>query len=130
MSQGAHEEKGKLFLGGLNMETTASSLKEYFSQYGTLKENMVKFDQNGKSRGFGFITYEDPAVADKVLADKDTPGHYVDKKKVDVKKAFSMNSHPRTKKIFVGGVPPTFDKEKLEDYFKVFGEVRMYINMK
>ena len=49
---------------------------------------------------------------------------------VDVKKAFSMNSHPRTKKIFVGGVPPTFDKEKLEDYFKVFGEVRMYINMK
>ena len=45
---------------------------------------MVKFDQNGKSRGFGFITYEDPAVADKVLADKDTPGHYVDKKKVDL----------------------------------------------
>lgn len=29
----------------------------------------------------------------------------------------------RTKKIFVGGVPTEMEKEKLEEYFKQFGDV-------
>uniref|UniRef100_A0A8C6WTL0 RRM domain-containing protein n=1 Tax=Neogobius melanostomus TaxID=47308 RepID=A0A8C6WTL0_9GOBI len=50
---------GKLFVGGLSCETKEDSLEEAFGQFGTVKKvNVVKDQHTGKSRGFGFIRYE------------------------------------------------------------------------
>uniref|UniRef100_A0A493SYJ7 RRM domain-containing protein n=1 Tax=Anas platyrhynchos platyrhynchos TaxID=8840 RepID=A0A493SYJ7_ANAPP len=46
-----------------------AGLREYFSQFGEVKECLVMRDPLTKrSRGFGFVTFMDQAGVDKVLA--------------------------------------------------------------
>ncbi|MBN1433899.1 RNA-binding protein [Candidatus Fermentibacterales bacterium] len=49
----------KLFVGGLSWGTTDESLREAFSEFGEIREARVIKDRNsGRSRGFGFVTFE------------------------------------------------------------------------
>lgn len=53
-----------LFVGGLSWETEERELKAAFASFGALKEATVVIDRNtGRSRGFGFVTFENPADA-------------------------------------------------------------------
>jgi len=46
----------KLYVGGLSYSTTSESLKQYFSQCGTVESATVITDRfSGQSRGFGFV---------------------------------------------------------------------------
>ncbi|XP_044272000.1 RNA-binding protein Musashi homolog Rbp6 isoform X8 [Tribolium madens] len=75
-------------------------------------------------RGFGFITFTDPASVDKVLAQGT---HELDGKKIDPKVAFPRRAHPkmvtRTKKIFVGGLSAPTTLEDVKSYFEQFGPI-------
>lgn len=44
-------------------------LKKYFEQYGTVISARVMMDENGKSRGFGFVNFEKPDEAEKSVED-------------------------------------------------------------
>ncbi|MBI4616178.1 MAG: RNA-binding protein [Planctomycetes bacterium] len=49
----------KLFVGGLSYSTTADGLKEAFEKYGAVSEATVVTDrETGRSRGFGFVSFE------------------------------------------------------------------------
>lgn len=50
-----------VFVGGLPFELTEGDVICVFSQYGEVAEiNLVRDRETGKSRGFGFVKYEDP----------------------------------------------------------------------
>jgi RNA recognition motif-containing protein len=54
----------KLFVGGLSWETTGEDLRQAFSKFGNVTEATVIADRGtGRSRGFGFVSYESPAEA-------------------------------------------------------------------
>lgn len=58
----------KLFVGGLSWETTQDNLQRYFSRYGEVIDCVVmKNAESGRSRGFGFVTFADPANVNVVL---------------------------------------------------------------
>ncbi|KAJ4965386.1 hypothetical protein NE237_017235 [Protea cynaroides] len=109
-------------------------------------------DKNtGSARGFGFVLFSDPSVADKVLQDK----HVILGRTVEVKKAVPrgdqhqhqhqhQHHHPhqqqnkgssrnssnggtdnqfRTKKIFVGGLSSSLTEEEFKSYFEKFGRI-------
>ena len=62
---------GKLFIGGISWDTDEERLKEYFGKYGEVVEAMIMRDRvTGRARGFGFIIFADPAVAERVIMDK------------------------------------------------------------
>ncbi|XP_063221968.1 RNA-binding protein Musashi homolog 2 isoform X2 [Bacillus rossius redtenbacheri] len=139
-------DPGKMFIGGLSWQTSPESLREYFSKYGEITEVMVMKDPTTRrsshrdgmelwlpdsaanatfaSRGFGFITFADPASVDKVLAQG---AHELDGKKIDPKVAFPRRAHPkmvtRTKKIFVGGLSAPTTLEDVKNYFEQFGPI-------
>jgi len=47
----------------------AASMLKYFSRYGEVIDCVVmKNPATGKSRGFGFVTFKDPACVDTVLS--------------------------------------------------------------
>uniref|UniRef100_A0A8D0EGU5 RNA-binding protein Musashi homolog 1 n=1 Tax=Strix occidentalis caurina TaxID=311401 RepID=A0A8D0EGU5_STROC len=100
-------------------------LREYFSQFGEVKECLVMRDPLTKrSRGFGFVTFMDQAGVDKVLAQS---RHELDSKTIDPKVAFPRRAQPkmvtRTKKIFVGGLSVNTTVEDVKQYFEQFGKV-------
>nr|XP_012612027.1 RNA-binding protein Musashi homolog 2 isoform X2 [Microcebus murinus] len=150
----SQHDPGKMFIGGLSWQTSPDSLRDYFSKFGEIRECMVMRDPTTKrSRGFGFVTFADPASVDKVLGQ---PHHELDSKtcfifsiapdsfqllaaplmgpssvtppnKIDPKVAFPRRAQPkmvtRTKKIFVGGLSANTVVEDVKQYFEQFGKV-------
>eukprot|EP00331_Platyophrya_macrostoma_P005932 CAMPEP_0176424420 /NCGR_PEP_ID=MMETSP0127-20121128/10828_1 /TAXON_ID=938130 /ORGANISM="Platyophrya macrostoma, Strain WH" /LENGTH=409 /DNA_ID=CAMNT_0017805477 /DNA_START=247 /DNA_END=1476 /DNA_ORIENTATION=- len=59
----------KLFVGGLTQTTTEESFKEYFEQFGKIEDWVIMVDKaTGKSRGFGFITFESEDSVEMAVA--------------------------------------------------------------
>ncbi|CAO2821581.1 unnamed protein product [Amaranthus hypochondriacus] len=130
-------DQGKLFVGGISWETDEEKLKEYFGQYGDVYQaNIMRDKTTGRPRGFGFVLFSDPSVVDRVLQDK----HTIDGRTVEAKRAMSREDQQnsgrgnnggrdvgggniRTKKIFVGGLPPTLTDEGFRQYFETYGSV-------
>jgi len=127
-NEAAHDP-GKMFIGGLSWQTAPEGLREYFSKFGEISEVMVMKDPTTRrSRGFGFVTFADPASVEKVLANGP---HELDGKKIDPKIAFPKRAHPemvtRTKKVFVGGLSAPTTLEDVKNYFQQFGRVSINI---
>ncbi|KAG0480928.1 hypothetical protein HPP92_011786 [Vanilla planifolia] len=62
----------KLFVGGLSYGTDDMSLKEAFNCFGNVIEATVITDRDtGRSRGFGFVSFEDPECAKSALSSMD-----------------------------------------------------------
>lgn len=72
---------GKLFIGGISWDTNEDRLREYFSNYGEVVEAVIMKDRTtGRARGFGFVVFADPAVAEQVVMEK----HLIDGRMVAI----------------------------------------------
>lgn len=116
----------KIFVGGLSRDTGDDELRDYFSNFGTVVECMVKRDPNsGQSRGFGFVSFKDASSVDQVLSEHT---HTLQGKKIDPKRAQARNAPggPEVcRKIFVGGLDPNLAEDKIRDYFGQFGKIAL-----
>ncbi|MCH9686184.1 MAG: RNA-binding protein [Deltaproteobacteria bacterium] len=62
----------KLFVGGLAWATDDASLAKAFEEFGPVAEAKVITDrETGRSRGFGFVTYNEDADAEKAIKELD-----------------------------------------------------------
>ncbi|ODA80377.1 hypothetical protein RJ55_03335 [Drechmeria coniospora] len=114
------KDDGKMFIGGLNWETTDESLRDYFSQFGEVVECTVMRDSStGRSRGFGFLTFKDAKTVNIVMVKE----HFLDGKIIDPKRAIPRDEQEKTSKIFVGGVSQETTDQEFRDYFAQFGRV-------
>jgi len=60
-------------------------MEEYFERFGPVEECVVKIEKDShRSRGFGFIIFEDTSSAEAVLSHLD---HVLDGKRIDCKLA-------------------------------------------
>jgi RNA recognition motif-containing protein len=119
-SVGANEDENddrKIFVGGLHWETTVQQMKEYFETWGTVKSASIKVDNQGISRGFGFVLFETVDSVDKVLAQE---SHALNSKRIEAKRA---NGRERGRKIFVGGFAPELTEKEIRAHFEQFGEI-------
>nr|CCA20211.1 conserved unknown protein putative [Albugo laibachii Nc14] len=139
---GAQKQPGKLFIGGVSWETTEETLRDHFGKYGPLTDAALMKDKfSGQPRGFGFVTFADVAVLDRVLEES----HTIDGRTVEVKRAIprdktasgpsdvrSSGAHGRgnsggviteSKKVFVGGLPPSVTEQDFRRYFEEFGRI-------
>ena len=59
----------KLFVGSLSWGVNDDSLRDAFSVHGEISEAVViSYRDTGRSRGFGFVTFEDDDATDKAVA--------------------------------------------------------------
>ena len=76
----------KLFVGSLPWAVDDQKLHEIFSQFGTVSSATVLKDrETGRSRGFGFVEFEDGAAADEAI--KQLNGSDMDGRKIVVNEA-------------------------------------------
>ncbi|CAN1242561.1 Heterogeneous nuclear ribonucleoprotein 27C, partial [Linum perenne] len=114
----------KIFIGGLSKITSYETFNEHFGKYGEITDSVIMKDRyTGQPRGFGFITYADPSVVDKVMEDL----HIICEKQVEIKRTIPKGSaHTKdfkTKKIFVGGIPSSVTEDDLQEFFSKYGRV-------
>ena len=84
----------KMFIGGLHLQTTTDTLKEFFGHWGTITDAIVMRDPGTKrSRGFGFVTYDDPQAVDDCLSAKP---HNIDGREVEAKRAVPREENSPT----------------------------------
>ncbi|XP_014256234.1 RNA-binding protein Musashi homolog 2-like isoform X2 [Cimex lectularius] len=75
----------KIFVGGVSQDTSSDEVKAYFSQFGKVEETVMLMDQQTKRhRGFGFVTFENEDVVDRIC---EIHFHTIKNKKVECKKA-------------------------------------------
>ena len=71
----------KLFVGGLPFATTDDELRELFAAHGTVASaTVVKDRDNGRSRGYGFVEFEDDdegKAAEKALNGTEVGGRTI-----------------------------------------------------
>ncbi|KAH8831125.1 hnRNP A1-gamma isoform [Flagelloscypha sp. PMI_526] len=91
----------------------------YMSQFGKVDALTVMRDPSGTSRGFAFMTFEDPSVLDIVLSKT----HHLDGKLIDPKRAIPREEHLRNTRYFVGGLASATTPETMKSFFAAFGKV-------
>jgi len=95
----------KLFVGGLAWATTAETLKEAFEAFGTVTESAVVSDrETGRSRGFGFVAFENDAEGRKAMESME--GAVLDGRNIRVSEATQREGGdrpPRREGGFGGG---------------------------
>ena len=61
----------KIYVGNLDYSVTEQQLRAFFAAFGEVSDAHIPIDFHTKtSRGFGFVEFEQDAVAKKILADK------------------------------------------------------------
>ena len=131
------EQERKLFVGGFNKVTTdEDQLKSFFEHYGSIIDCNILRDADKRSRGFGFLLFEDAATVDKIMRAKKSGINFCldGQHHIEVKRALPKGSRePRGdttsrsggsyQKIFVGGLPNTITEDELRHYFESYGRV-------
>ncbi|KAH8247854.1 hypothetical protein KR038_010950, partial [Drosophila bunnanda] len=97
----ANAKTSKIFLGGLKDCHDEKSICEYFSQFGKIAHVKLLLDrETGRMRGFGFLEFENPACAERALAQSK---HSINLHTVEVKKSTQKPDTANRGRFAVGG---------------------------
>lgn len=128
-----------VFVKNLAPEYTEEELTKLFEPYGPITSLYLEKDQEGKSRGFGFINFnnhDDAVKAVEELNDKDINGQpiYVGRaqkkreRMEELKKQYESTRLEKLSKyqgvnLFIKNLDDSITSEKLEEEFKPFGTI-------
>lgn len=127
------DQNRKIFLGGLSYHTTDETLRKFCSRFGSFTDCLVMRTSEGKSRGFGFVTYETEQSVEEFMRARP---HTIDSRQIDPKRAMPREdqnrseAHLTVKKLFVAGLRDGIDENVLREYFGRFGTVTEVLSMK
>nr|XP_043616404.1 polyadenylate-binding protein 2-like [Erigeron canadensis] len=124
-----------LYVKNLDESFTESSLKERFSEYGEVTSAVIMNDEQGTSRGFGFVNFESHENAAKAI--EALNGTQIGTKKWFVGKAMMkaqrdaslgrahQEETPKVSNLFVRNLATSVTEKDLKEVFGAFGIVTL-----
>jgi polyadenylate-binding protein len=109
-----------IFVRRIPKELSPSQLEEHFSRYGDIKSLKISLDADHKSRGYGFVCFQDPTSAAKALeaegsADSNQVIRYQPRDKRDFRKIYNN--------IYAKNFPDEYTEENVVTLFSQFGRI-------
>ncbi|TFY58728.1 hypothetical protein EVJ58_g6237 [Rhodofomes roseus] len=102
-----------------SLQDASEGLRKYFSEFGEVEDCTILRDQEGRSRGFAFLTFKEPSSVNAVMVRE----HVLDGKAIDPKRAIPREEHLRNTRYFVGGLSHTTTSDTMRVFFSTFGKV-------
>ena len=62
-----HNDEFTVYVGNLTFRTTEMQLGRHFEKYGEIKDVRIVEDERERSRGFGYVEFEDLATVERAL---------------------------------------------------------------
>ncbi|KAI9165758.1 hypothetical protein LWI28_019902 [Acer negundo] len=128
-----------VYVKNLSDSTTEDDLKKAFGEYGTITSSVVMRDVDGKSKGFGFVNFEDPDDAARSVEALngykfDDKEWYVGKaqkkyeREMELKGRFEQSLKETADKfeglnLYVKNLDDSFTDDKLKELFSEFGTI-------
>jgi len=136
-------EKAKYFtnvyIKNFGDELNDEKLYEIFSQYGKITSHRIMSSDEGKSRGFGFVCYEDPDAAEKACDEmhaKEMNGKILfvgraqkrNERQTELRRKFEQMKIERLNRyqgvnLYVKNLDDTIDDERLRKEFAPYGTI-------
>ena len=121
--------KNNIFIRGIPKTTTPREVYEYFMQFGDIFSCKVPEDEQGKHKGYGYITYYSNEDAEKAL--KETKGKKIfDSLNVEIEhfqkkneRMINNNNENNNHKIFINNLPEKYTIAELNSLCKEYGNV-------
>lgn len=129
-----------VYVKNLHESVLEDKLREVFEKYGTLTSVVVMKDAEGKSKGFGFVCFEDTEAASKAVEELDGYSAIEDKawivcraqkkaeREAELKAKFDAERRERMEKmaganLYIKNLEDTVDDAKLRELFQEFGTI-------
>ncbi|CAF1463916.1 unnamed protein product [Adineta steineri] len=118
---------GNVFIKNLDKNIDNKSLYDTFSAFGNILSCKIMTDENGQSKGFGFVHFETQEAADNAI--NKVNGMLLADKKVYVGRFISRNQRNdgggqrKFTNIFVKNFGDQLDEEKLRELFSKHGKI-------
>ena len=121
--------KNNIFIKGIPKTTTPREVYEYFMQFGDIFSCKVPEDEQGKHKGYGYITYYSNEDAEKAL--KETKGKKIfDSLNVEIEhfqkkneRMINNNNENNNHKIYINNLPEKYTIAELNSLCKEYGNV-------
>jgi len=124
----------EIYVGNLPWRADDHYLGEFFSQYGEVESARVPMNEEGRSKGFGFVKFFSSEDCAKVLSENEITmeGRTIrvnpssssrnPTKRVENRREFNQ-TNPQTNTLFVGGLSYYSTEETIKEFFEECGEV-------
>ncbi|THH20704.1 hypothetical protein EW146_g735 [Bondarzewia mesenterica] len=128
-----------LYVKNLDLEVTQDEFTELFSKYGTVTSSIVQVDDEGKSKGFGFVNFENHEQAQKAvdaLHDTEINGKklFVSRaqkkaeREEELRKSYEQAKMEKLSKyqgvnLYIKNLEDDVDDDKLRAEFEPFGTI-------
>lgn len=125
---------GNIFIKNLDPEIDHKALHDVFSDYGNILSCKVALDENGRSKGYGFVHYETQEMADRAI--EKVNGKLIgDTCRVFVgpfipKKELLASRHSQYTNVYVKNIPLAATEEVVRALFSQHAEITSAVIMR
>jgi len=123
---------GNVFIKCLDESIDNRTLNDTFSAFGNILSCKVAFDDQGVSKGYGYVQYETQEEADHAIAQVN--GMEIKKKIVHVQRFLPRSEREKSNNfltnIYVKHLDPSVDNEKLKELFSEYGVITSAVVMR
>ncbi|KAF4363036.1 hypothetical protein CsatB_006655 [Cannabis sativa] len=123
-----------VFIKNLDTSLDNKNLLDTFAAFGTVLSCKVAVDNNGQSKGYGFVQYDKEESAQKAI--KELNGMLINDKQVYVglfvrkQERGRSNGSPKFTNVFVKNIADSVSDEILEEVFGAFGTITSAVVMR
>jgi polyadenylate-binding protein len=118
--------KGNIYISNLHPSIGNKELGDTFSQFGDISSCKVVLDDDGNSRGYGYVHYENPEsalIAIETVNGKTIQGQIVHVSLFKSRKERQQIRENSWTNVFIRNLPEGFDEQRLGEVFSPFGNI-------
>ncbi|KAK0522835.1 Protein phosphatase PP2A regulatory subunit B [Tilletia horrida] len=128
-----------VYIKNLDTSVTQEELEEMFTKYGKITSAVLSVDEEGKSRGFGFINFENHDQAQDAVNELHDSEHRGQKlfvaraqkkteREDELRRSYEAAKNEKLSKfqgvnLYLKNIPEEFDDERLREEFAPFGTI-------